>query len=147
MSKIVFVIHEKDLKYQEEDVLGVVSDINNVDNLLKDYYGKYETINFRDIRDSTIEYVKTIKVDGLKFEITVQSFFLDNNMVNLNNEIKTHLKIKLQNLGFLFSSEEKLDEFINSRIGISHSLFDENTYNVYLDDKELLFTVENNKIC
>ena len=68
-------------------------------------------------------------------------------MVNLNNEIKTHLKIKLQNLGFLFASEEKLDEFIDSRIGISHSLFDENTYNVYLDDKELLFTVENNKIC
>ncbi len=67
--------------------------------------------------------------------------------MNLNNEIKTQLKIKLQNLGFLFSSEEKLDEFINSRIGISHSLFDENTYNVYLDDKELLFTVENNKIC
>ena len=33
MSKIVYVIHEKDLKYQEEDVLGVVSDINNVDNL------------------------------------------------------------------------------------------------------------------
>ena len=49
-------------------------------------------------------------------------------MVNLNNEIKTHLKIKLQNLGFLFASEEKLDEFINLRIGISHSLFDENTY-------------------
>ena len=68
-------------------------------------------------------------------------------MVNLNNEIKTHLKIKLQNLGFFFSSEEELDEFINLRIGISHSLFDENTYNVYLDDKELLFTVENNKIC
>ena len=68
-------------------------------------------------------------------------------MVNLNNEIKTHLKIKLQNLGFLFASEEKLDEFIDLRIGISHSLFDENTYNVYLDDKELLFTVENNKIC
>ena len=67
--------------------------------------------------------------------------------MNLNNEIKTYLKIKLQNLGFLFSSEEKLDEFINSRIGISHSLFDENTFNVYLDDKELLFTVENNKIC
>lgn len=67
--------------------------------------------------------------------------------MNLNNEIKTHLKIKLQNLGFFFSSEEELDEFIDSRIGISHSLFDENTYNVYLDDKELLFTVENNKIC
>ena len=67
--------------------------------------------------------------------------------MNLNNEMKTHLKIKLQNLGFLFYSEEKLDEFINLRIGISHSLFDENTYNVYLDDKELLFTVENNKIC
>ena len=77
MSKIVYVIHEKDCKYKEEDVLGVVSDINNVDNLLKDYYGKYETINLRDIRDSTIEYVKTIKVDGLKFEITVQSFLLD----------------------------------------------------------------------
>ncbi len=68
-------------------------------------------------------------------------------MINLNNEIKTHLKIKLQNLGFLFSSEEKLDEFIDSRIGISHSLFDKNTYHVFLDDKELLFTVENNKIC
>ena len=77
MSRIVYVIHEKDCKYKEEDVLGVVSDINNVDNLLKDYYGKYETINLRDIRDSTIEYVKTIKVDGLKFEITVQSFLLD----------------------------------------------------------------------
>ena len=66
--------------------------------------------------------------------------------MNLNNEIKTHLKIKLQNLGFLFSSEEKLDEFINSRIGISHSLFDENTYHVFLDDKELLFTVENSEL-
>ena len=77
MSKIVYVIHEKDCKYKEESVLGVVSDINNVDNLLKYYYYKYETINFRDVRDSTIEYVKTITVDGLKFEITVQSFLLD----------------------------------------------------------------------
>ena len=50
-------------------------------------------------------------------------------------------------VGSSLSSEEKLDEFINSRIGISHSLFDENTYHLYLDDKELLFTVENNKIC
>ena len=67
--------------------------------------------------------------------------------MNLNNEIKTHLKKKLQNLGFSLSSEEKLDEFINLRIGISHSLFDENTFHVYLDDNELLFSVENNKIC
>lgn len=77
MSKIVYVIHEKDLKYQEEDVLGVVSDINNVDNLLKDYYGKYETISFRDVRDGTIEYIKTIKVDGNEYEITIISFSLD----------------------------------------------------------------------
>ena len=77
MSKLVYVIHEKDLKYQEEDVLGVVSDINNVDNLLKDYYGKYETISFRDVRDGTIEYIKTIKVDGNEYEITIISFLLD----------------------------------------------------------------------
>ena len=77
MSKIVYVIHEKDWKYKEEDVLGVVSDINNVDNLLKDYYGKYETISFRDVRDSTIEYIKTIQVDGNKYEITIISFLLD----------------------------------------------------------------------
>ena len=77
MSKIVYVIHAKDCKYQEEDVLGVVSDINNVDNVLDDYYGKYETINFRDIRDSTIEYVKTIKVDGNEYEIIIISFLLD----------------------------------------------------------------------
>ena len=77
MSKIVYVIHEKDCKYKEESILGVVSDINNVDNLLDDYYGKYETINFRDVRDSTIEYVKTIKVDGNKYEITIISFLLD----------------------------------------------------------------------
>ena len=80
MSKIVYVIHEKDCKYKEEDVLGVVSDINNVDNLLKDYYGKYETIktiNFRDVRDSTIEYIKTIKVDGNEYKITIISFLLD----------------------------------------------------------------------
>ena len=77
MSKIVYVIHEKDWKYKEESILGVVSDINNVDNFLKDYYGKYETINFRDIRDSTIEYVKTIKVDGNEYEITIISFLLD----------------------------------------------------------------------
>ena len=76
MSKIVYVIHEKDWKYKEESILGVVSDINNVDNFLKDYYGKYETINFRDIRDSTIEYVKTIKVDGNEYEITIISFFI-----------------------------------------------------------------------
>ena len=84
---------------------------------------------------------------GLEKNISEYEKIKNTNIMNLNNEIKTHLKIKLQNLGFLFSSEEKLDEFINSRIGISHSLFDENTFNVYLDDKELLFTVENNKIC
>lgn len=84
---------------------------------------------------------------GLEKNISEYEKIKNTNVMNLNNEIKTHLKIKLQNLGFLFSSEEKLDEFIDSRIGISHSLFDENTYNVYLDDKELLFTVENNKIC
>ena len=84
---------------------------------------------------------------GLEKNISEYEKIKNTNIMNLNNEIKTHLKIKLQNLGFLFSSEEKLDKFINSRIGISHSLFDENTYNVYLDDKELLFTVENNKIC
>ena len=77
MSKLVYVIHEKDWKYKEESILGVVSDINNVDNFLKDYYGKYETISFRDIRDSTIEYVKTIKVDGNEYEITIISFLLD----------------------------------------------------------------------
>ena len=84
---------------------------------------------------------------GLEKNISEYEKIKNTNIMNLNNEIKTHLKIKLQNLGFLFSSEEKLDEFINSRIGISHSLFDENTYHVFLDDKELLFTVENNKIC
>ena len=77
MSKIVYVIHEKDWKYKEESVLGVVSDINNVDNFLKDYYGKYKTISFRDVRDGTIEYVKTIKVDGNEYEITIISFSLD----------------------------------------------------------------------
>ena len=77
MSKIVYVIHEKDWKYKEESILGVVSDINNVDNLLKDYYGKYETISFRDVRYGTIEYVKKIKVDGNEYEITIISFFLD----------------------------------------------------------------------
>ena len=84
---------------------------------------------------------------GLEKNISEYEKIKNTNVMNLNNEIKTHLKIKLQNLGFLFSSEEKLDEFIDLRIGISHSLFDENTYHVYLDDKELLFTVENNKIC
>lgn len=84
---------------------------------------------------------------GLEKNISEYEKIKNTNVMNLNNEIKTHLKIKLQNLGFLFSSEEKLDEFTNLRIGISHSLFDENTYNVYLDDKELLFTVENNEIC
>ena len=77
MSKIVYVIHEKDWKYKEESILGVVSDINNVDNLLKDYYGKYETISFRDVRYGTIEYIKTIKVDGNEYEITIISFILD----------------------------------------------------------------------
>lgn len=77
MSKLVYVIHEKDWKYKEESILGVVSDINNVDNLIKDYYGKYETISFRDVRDGTIEYIKTIKVDGNEYEITIISFLLD----------------------------------------------------------------------
>ena len=46
-----------------------------------------------------------------------------------------------------FSGGSMSNEFIDLRIGISHSLFDENTYHLFLDDKELLFTVENNKIC
>ena len=59
-------------------------------------------------------------------------------MINLNNEIKTNLKIKLQNLGFLFSIKTQRKPTYFSRGSCQ---------NVYLDDKELLFTVENNKIC
>ena len=77
MSKLVYVIHEKELNYKEYDVIGVVSDLNNIDKLLLDYYGKYETINFMDVRDSNIEYVKKIKVDGNEYEITIISFLLD----------------------------------------------------------------------
>ena len=58
----VIVIHEHDSQDGEQIVIGVASSIERAEGLIKDYYGEFKEVEFRDIRDSNLEYSKTLEV-------------------------------------------------------------------------------------
>lgn len=58
----LYVIRE-DIYYladQHTDIIAVVSSVDEAWRIIKKYYGDYDTIDFRDIRDSGIEFQLTI---------------------------------------------------------------------------------------
>jgi len=59
---MVLVIHERDSQDEEHCIIGVASGSDKANELLKEYYGKFKELSFHDIRDSNIEWSKTLEV-------------------------------------------------------------------------------------
>ena len=75
---MVIVIQEYDYSDKEETVIGVASDRVNALKIIDEYYGKDAVqSNFRDIRDSNIDFDVTVEVDGYKFRVTGEDFEID----------------------------------------------------------------------
>jgi len=58
----VLVIHERDAETEETFVLGVASNSNKANDILKEYYGDFKELSFHDIRDSNLEWSKILDV-------------------------------------------------------------------------------------
>lgn len=84
MKNLVYVIHEIDLDDNERIVVGVADSLANVDKVVDEYYGKYKVVNYEDIRDSNLEWIKIIETDGImegeiyRYKIWVEYFCLNN---------------------------------------------------------------------
>ena len=78
---LIFEVYED--KTMTKDVIGVISVPNNYIKILDYYYGKerWEEISYRDIRDSTLEWIRNIKwnCDGewIEVEIICEMFLVD----------------------------------------------------------------------
>lgn len=78
---LIFEVYED--KTMTKDVIGAISEPNNYIKILDDYYGKerWEEISYRDIRDSTLEWIRKIKwnSDGewIEVEIICEMFLVD----------------------------------------------------------------------
>ncbi len=85
MNNIIYVLIEQDLKDNETIVIGVANSVQNVQKIMDEYYGVYKVIDYKDIRDSQLEWEKTIEVgwDELlkmnpeKYKVTLQWFELN----------------------------------------------------------------------
>lgn len=71
----VIVIHEVDLKDEEEIIIGVATTRDEAMRMINEYYGKEVNIaDFRDIRDSGINFDCFISVDGGYYRVTGLDF-------------------------------------------------------------------------
>lgn len=62
--EMLLVIHEKDLDDKEQIVIGVADSVENAEKIINEYYGEHKEINYKDIRDSNLEYSKVLEVKG-----------------------------------------------------------------------------------
>jgi len=75
---MVIVINEYDYSDKEEMVIGVASDRENAVRIIEEYYGKNAVqSDFRDIRDSGINFDVKIEVDGYRYRVTGIEFQID----------------------------------------------------------------------
>lgn len=75
---MVIVIQEYDYSDKEEIVIGVASNRENALRIIEEYYGKDAVqSDFRDIRDSGLNFDVKIKVDGYKYGVTGIEFQID----------------------------------------------------------------------
>ena len=70
------VIEELDRK-QYSTIIGVSDSIPKSLELITEYYREYEIIGVKDVRDSGVEYVYSIKADGDYYTIVLRSFNLN----------------------------------------------------------------------
>ena len=74
--KELIVIEELDRK-QYSTIIGVAETMQKSIELMTEYYGEYETLGVKDVRDSGIEYVYSIKADKESYTIVFRSFNLN----------------------------------------------------------------------
>lgn len=80
----VLLIHEVDLEFREQMVIGVADSIKNADKMINKYYGEHEATSWEHIGKPNLEYVKTIKVkdwntigETYKYDIWLERFKLN----------------------------------------------------------------------
>jgi hypothetical protein len=62
----------------DDSILGVFSSPDISDETLESYFGEFEAVENRDVRDSGIEWVKLISThDGFKLSLTLHSFCMN----------------------------------------------------------------------
>ena len=75
---MAIVIHEFDYSDKENDIIGVASDRVNALRIIDEYYGKNAVqSDFRDIRDSNIDFDVIVEVDGYRYRVTGEDFEID----------------------------------------------------------------------
>ena len=80
MDNVVYVLHERDLQNNSIDILGVATSLEDADRMMQGYYGFFKLVEFRDVRDSGIEWVKRITLEGAfgyEYEVTLMDFSLN----------------------------------------------------------------------
>ena len=82
MKKEAFVITEQVDGALDSSVIGVASTGDMAIGLINEYYQEHTLIEFRDVRDSGIEFIRTIQVNDYngipyKVKVTVLSFNVD----------------------------------------------------------------------
>lgn len=73
-NRRVLVIHEYVKEYEKSIVIGVADSIEKAHDLIKEYYGNFTVIEYKDIRDSDLEYQKTIEVtstNNKKYQVII----------------------------------------------------------------------------
>ena len=65
-------------RLDDADVIGVAETIEIAKEMIKQYYGEYKIISFRDVRDSGIEFDMCIQPkDEFEYNVTVMDFNLN----------------------------------------------------------------------
>ena len=78
--KEVYVIQEKDLQDGEIDIIGVADSMDNVEEMLKKYYGDdyIEYIPFdEDILGYDEPSIRRVKVEAYKFDVIIRWFAIN----------------------------------------------------------------------
>lgn len=76
--KTVYLIQETDLEHENLNTVAVCSSVEKSHEIMRDYYGsRAKYFNYRDIRDSNLEYSIDVFVDGYEYLCTVVSYDID----------------------------------------------------------------------
>lgn len=66
----VLIVQEVDCYDGEKNILFACDSVKKARELIKEYYGEYKTIKSEDVRDSSLEFIKKIKLpDGQTFRV------------------------------------------------------------------------------
>lgn len=77
----IYIITQIDSDDSEQTIIGVADSVEKANEMINEYYGDFKEITYDDVRDSGIEYAKTIEVinadDPYKVGIILETFNLN----------------------------------------------------------------------